>query len=329
MARVLVLSHGEDIDGIGSAAVIKMAYGADPDGVFFSNYTRADLGNARQKLRPLCGNKTVLFITDLGISSDSGKEFTKIIRMVKSKDGRVLWFDHHFWSSEMIKEVAGMCDFAVVGENSLACTTEILVKYTGLKSDFVRRLALLIHYTDFKSYMNTQPKDAWMRKTVRKYAMSINYFNASRSYDARQRNLRRMMNVLCSGRFMSEEIGDAARRFERLNRRRINDVLKKLYIISNRIAVGFSRQVEPTGACMSMISKAHVDVGILINTDSCDANIRSIRSDVFRLANALGGGGHEHAAGFSLPGRYNLKRERDRRLLVNMIEEKARSVGVI
>ncbi len=94
---------------------------------------------------------------------------------------------------------------------------------------------------------------------------------------------------------------DAAKSYERTNNLRIRALLGGLEVVSGKMAVGFSKEVDSSDACRAMLDRTGADISILIKTGSRTASIRSVKSDMTALAMAFGGGGHPHAAGFEVP----------------------------
>ncbi|MGA3020786.1 MAG: hypothetical protein ABSD68_02455 [Candidatus Micrarchaeales archaeon] len=328
MDDVAVLSHIADIDGIGSAALIRMRFGMPLENIFFSGYGADDLREAERGLRRLYGKHILLFIMDIAPGFETLSIFQSIIRNVHRGGGSIVILDHHLWKKEMIKKVASVCDLAVIGENSEMCATELARRVTGLQSRFVKEFTYIVHHIDFN--INTRIRKKRRAELTEIYTMSIGHSNMSKSYDARIRKLRHIAGVISSGRFSDKGMREAASKFRRINSDRIEKMLADFYRISDKIAVGFSRQVDSTEACRELVRKAKVDIGIVINLDHGKGSIRSDESDTLRFANGLGGGGHPHASGFNVNMKeHNFFRSReDRRKFVDEISDVAERAGL-
>ena len=102
MENVCVMSHASDIDGVGSAALIRMRYGVPLKRIFFADYSTESLDYVDSKLKPLYGSGITLFITDLGTNESLVAEYRSIIDAVRKGGGRVIWFDHHPWPAQAV-----------------------------------------------------------------------------------------------------------------------------------------------------------------------------------------------------------------------------------
>lgn len=323
-----VVSHGEDIDGIGSASLLKMRYRIDSRDLFFVNHSLEDFENAIRRIMPRMGAGSVVFFTDLSLNRNLVGPASRFVRSVRSRGGSVVWLDHHYWSDEALERVARRCETAIVGENSLACATDITKRYTRLTGDFVERFVGLVHCIDLYLGFDSQPNPAWSRSTARTYSMSINYLGGG-PFDAKQKRLRRIADVICSGKFLDGRMRDAARSYGRVNKERIKALLQGMDVVAGRMAVGFSREVDSSEACRAMTDRSGADIGVLVKTDSRTASMRSVKSDIAPLATSMGGGGHPHAAGFEVPRAYDIGKASGRKRLLDDIVRRSRKLGIL
>lgn len=323
MERVAVISHASDIDGIASSALIKMKYNTPLNYLFFSDYSKEGLAYVEKGLSKVLRPRTTLFITDLGINPGLTNSFLGIIHKVRKAGGKIFWFDHHMWGESELKRIAERCDIAIVGENKRYCATEIVFRKLVIKTRFARRLVEIVHFSDF----NLDPRGSRMRKLIGTYALSITYYSTFASRAAVNKKLRHVVDVLSSEKFVDLQISEDAKRFERINNERASIMLKNLYERKD-FAIGFSKDVQSTFACMSIIEKAQKDVGIYVNKRNGKGHIRSLVSDSSALARSLGGNGHPHASGFTVDmARYkNLRSREDELSFVEYVEKKMRSL---
>ncbi len=327
MENVAVITHIADMDGIGSAAMVKMKFGMPSGNAFFAAHSATEMIEVERGMRKLYSKGILLFITDLALRKETAPFFERIIRKVHEGGGAVVLLDHHAWEDDMVERIARKCDFAAFGENREMCAAELTRSFIGLKGKFVGDFMDLVHHADFYVLF----KDAKRQSIVDEWKLGIDYFNMGSSYGTKARNLRHVVEVISSGRLSDKRIKDAASRFEKLNAERIGKAMKDLYVVSGKIAVGFSRHVDSTDACMSAIRKAHTDIGIMVNLDHGKGGIRSVKSDVVGLARALGGGGHPHASGFSVDlKKYGyFKARKDKQAFADFVERAARKEGLI
>jgi oligoribonuclease NrnB/cAMP/cGMP phosphodiesterase (DHH superfamily) len=281
---------------------------------------------AEKKLSRFFKRGFTLFVTDLNVDDALIDTYTKLIDRIRSRGGRVIWFDHHPWGVDQIRKVARKCDVAIVGSNKEACATQIVQRELGLNGSFINRFVSLVHLIDF----NLEIRDSRMRDLEKTYALSITYFNTLKSHEALQRNLRRIVDVLSEKRFVDKKMQRVAEEFERVNQKRMDRMFKSIQLIGSKIAIGFASGVQTHYACMRIQERTGRDVGMVIDPKSGRVSMRSKTSDVSKLARAFGGGGHKRASGFSIdPRKYNfIRSERDRIMLVDKINAEARRVGI-
>ncbi len=296
--NMAVITHANDIDGIASAALISRKFNVPLSNLFFSDYSAGTLHHIRSGLGK-SHNINALFITDLSMNKDLKRNFLEIIRLVKGRSGKIFWFDHHPWNAEDIRDMARLCDSIVAGENERYCATEITAKELGISDTFSRTLLRIVHYSDF----NIPPRRTSERLLIGRYALSITYYNSAGSRSLADKRLRHIAEVLRSNKLSDSAIVHDAYAFERINSERTERMLSSLYVSKGSgIAVGFSKDIQSTAACMAIIKKGRTGVGVYINTRNSTGHIRSTDADSSPLARALGGNGHPHASGFRLKG---------------------------
>lgn len=318
---IVSITHTSDIDGVASAALIKMRYGISSKRIFFANYSPESLTNVERSMNGLLGNEkgTVLFITDLGMNKPLGPSYIRIIDGVKRRRGRIIWLDHHMWTEEEVEKVASRCDLAIVGENKRYCATEITYRNIRVSGSFARKLVSLVHYSDF----NKRAPDSKTRKLIGIYAVSIMYYNTL-GFEKRQSMLRHMVDVLAGGKFTDRRIVRDAKAFEKLNNKRIKEMLKDLYDLGQNISLGFSVGVQSTQGCAEIMRKSRCETAIYVNTTQGTVHLRSKKRDTTILSKSFGGGGHPHASAF----RVDVKKfrhfasEKERKAIVDIIRRR-------
>ena len=301
--EIFSLTHANDIDGLGSAVLLKVAYGMKSENIFFADYSAGGLSYSVKKLSEKIGKgKVTLFITDLGMNDYLIDTYKKIIMKVKKQGGKVVWFDHHVWSLSQIEKIASLCDIAIVGENSRYCATEItyrnLISGNLLDKDekFLRRFVWIVHKSDF----NKRPKNREDYELIGTYAMSIMSYITLGPSESRDKKLRNVIDTIASGRLSSPEIVSDGRKFSDRNERLTKIMLKNLYKIRDIAFVGFSPNLQSTAGCGAIMDKTKCDIAIYINTENRTGHLRSRVSDTTLLSRRMGGGGHPHASGFSI-----------------------------
>ncbi|MDE1824817.1 MAG: hypothetical protein KGH61_02245 [Candidatus Micrarchaeota archaeon] len=296
MENIAVLSHNADMDGVGAAAMVKMKYGLDSGRLFFSSYGKESVLYAEKLLRKFYSNGFTLFITDLSMNEQMIATWIQIIKKIKARGGRVIWFDHHPWGKNGIAKVARLCDIAIVGENERYCATEIARRELSLDTPFIDEFCRIVHHSDF----NLRPRDRRSRQIIKEYALSITSFTKTGTDASIQKKLRHMAVVIGNRRFTDQMIEKASAAFERKNNMRIEKMLKGLHLVGKSMAIGFASGVQSTHACSEIIRKSGRDIGVIFDLKTGKGSIRSVKSDISALAVMLHGGGHPHAAGFEI-----------------------------
>ena len=324
MENIISLTHASDIDGVSSAALIKMKYGVPDSNIFFADYSMKSLLSAGRGIRKALKPGTTLFITDIGINKGLAPEFIRIIKSVKGLNGSVVWFDHHFWEDSEIRNVAGGCDLAVIGENKRYCATEITYRELSVRGAFARRLSDTVHYSDF----NIRPRERSKRRLIGIYALSIAYYNTL-GVNKRRKGLLHIVDTLCKGKFFDGRMAADASFFERRNLERIAEMAKRLHYAGENIAVGFGPEMQSTQACASISEKSGRDISIYVNVKAGTCHLRSKKADCSIIARAFGGGGHPHACGFSIDKRkYGGFSEKKKEMLVSEIGKRSAALGI-
>ena len=315
--RIFVISHATDIDGVGSASLMRIKYHLPKDHIFFADYSAETIGKISETLIPEAAKGITLMVSDLGMSPAIMPGFLRLISAIHEHNGRVMWFDHHQWTGEQISSVASKCDFATVGENKNHCATEIVAKELGIRSQFIDRFVRMVHYSDF----NIRPRDQKTYETIGIYALGIAKINTYNSYGKINSALRKLTETIKNGKMYDADTKRMAREFEKINNERSKRMIESAYE-SRNIVVGFERDIQKTKACMDLIAHAKKKVGIYINIRNGRGHIRSTGPDCTYLARHFGGNGHPRACGFSvdMPKYGFLKKKEDREKLAKEID---------
>ena len=321
MKNVIAISHSSDIDGVGSAALIKMRYGTPTNRIFFTDYSRESLGEISRGMKRMALRNTTLFITDLGVNEDAVRVIHGILKSVRDGGGKIFWFDHHPWSRKDIRNLASMCEVSVVGERALLAT-EITRKELGFNDNFTKNFARIVHLSDFA----IAPKSKKDYDTVGTYALSIALYRM-KNHEENLRSLRHMVDVISSGRMFDKRIINDANRFRKLNDRHVESMLREVYL-GEDMALGFGADIQKTYACMKLMEKTGKDIGVYVNLRDEKGHMRSVHNDCSELASGFGGGGHPHASGFAPKFRKynNFRTKEDRRRLLFDLEKEFHTI---
>ena len=141
--RVVCISHSKDVDGLSSAALVKMATNAI---VHLTDYGEI------LSILPKVKQGSDVYICDLGMNEAIAKGFVKEVRRLSSK-GNVVYIDHHPLSDSLRKEISNAG--AKVINSPRECAG--VHTYWHLKKKLPRRATLLACYAAVTDYMDHGP----------------------------------------------------------------------------------------------------------------------------------------------------------------------------
>ena len=100
--RTVCISHKEDMDGIGSAALVRQATGAEP--------VLVDYVGQMAKIEEVASDAALklLHICDLGLSKKNEDAFVGIMESLRRRHVRVTYIDHHDLNPEIAERLSGM-----------------------------------------------------------------------------------------------------------------------------------------------------------------------------------------------------------------------------
>lgn len=138
------VAHIKDVDGLASAALVKMATG--------SSVALADYGDLIDILSKIeSGNE--VFVCDLGMNETISKGFVSEIKRL-SKECNVTYIDHHPLPPSLREEINNAGAYII---NSPSECSGVLT-YWHLRKKLPRRAALLACYAAVTDYMDDGPK---------------------------------------------------------------------------------------------------------------------------------------------------------------------------
>lgn len=134
---VLIFSHEQDVDGLLSAAVLKMAY--TDSKVVLTNYGFDKMVAIRDKVisfterhrerqqqqpnltleleqdsnRTKTEGKATIIIADIGVNEDSHKPIYEALSISMQEGISNIWIDHHPWPEEMKEKFSNVCELVL------------------------------------------------------------------------------------------------------------------------------------------------------------------------------------------------------------------------
>lgn len=153
MKNRICISHKEDVDGISSAALIKMAFKVN-------TVILVDYANMIKTLRSLVSSShdidskiDQLFICDLGLSKKNEYEFVNLLKEMIEEKCKVTYIDHHELDKKILSELKKIGVELMHGTDE--CTSiHIYNKYKRKFSSYAAFVAAAAALTD---YLETKP----------------------------------------------------------------------------------------------------------------------------------------------------------------------------
>ena len=145
--RLVCISHKEDMDGIGSAALVRQATGAEP--------VLVDYVGQMAKIQEVANDLTlkILHICDLGLSKKNENEFVDIMGTLRRRHVRVVYIDHHDIDPDI---VAKLVDMGVkVIHDTKECTA--VQVYTTYKKKLPKGASFIATCSAITDYMDDAP----------------------------------------------------------------------------------------------------------------------------------------------------------------------------
>jgi len=147
MSNVLIFSHEQDVDGLFSAAVLKMAHPGSQ--VVLTNYGLANMVAIKDKILSFIhsADPGTIVIADIGVNEESYQPVYEALDASKQGGFANIWVDHHAWPEGMIEKFSTVCEM-VIGQDK-KCATELCIERFAPANPVARTLGLVAHRTDF------------------------------------------------------------------------------------------------------------------------------------------------------------------------------------
>ncbi|MHA1270965.1 MAG: DHH family phosphoesterase [Candidatus Helarchaeota archaeon] len=293
MKKLIIISHKEDLDGIGSAAILKRYF--EQVNNYFNYYYFSLYNNFIDLLtKAIIKNFDIFYISDIGFNKSylpflegthnfySDHDYS----IIKSKIKRIIWIDHHLINQEdkvIMKSV--LKDF--IHETNNICAARLV--YNHLKNEFgwddkiAEEICIYANAVDYN--MITEVSDTIQR------VINANQNNLG--------NLFKIVNYLSKGDFKNEWIQEQNKerlKIEKIELDRVLNNLIKLRISDLKIIIAYS-EIFTTGYLIKYLYN-NLDADIYLTINKNQVSIRSHTINVREIAMEFNGGGHEFRAGF-------------------------------
>jgi uncharacterized protein len=151
----LIFSHEQDVDGLFSAAVLKMVFPASE--VILTNYGLQNMLALKNKILSFIQSRTVgtIIISDIGINYENYLPVYEALSTSKQRGFSNIWVDHHVWPEGMEEKFSPICEMVLCCETEIErngikkCATELCIERFAPSSAYAKTLGCIAHRTDF------------------------------------------------------------------------------------------------------------------------------------------------------------------------------------
>lgn len=280
--KVLVISHEDDIDGLGGVILGYLAF-KDIDYMLIHVKEQTEIVDFIKN-----SNYEKVFITDLGLED-------KIADEINELGMNILHFDHHETNVYASKYAFSTVEIQRNGIST--CGTELFYLYLK-ENNLLKDNALIKRFVE-----DTRAYDTW--DWVKNNNVEANDLNKLFSIVGIDTYISKMVDKL---RNNNKDIFDETDKYLiELNTQEENELIElsdKSLIIREKDGLKFG--IVFGNKFLSIIGNTlcnrhpELDYMLLIDPLEKKVSLRSVRIDVSKVAESYGGGGHKYAAGFSL-----------------------------
>ena len=315
MKNKICISHREDVDGISSAALIKIAF--DVNTVVLLDYANMIKTLRNMVSNILDGTNRIdqLFICDLGLSKKNENEFVKILKEIIEAKCKVTYIDHHDLDKKILADLKRN-GVKLVHSTDECTSIHIYNKYKRKFSSYSAFLAAAAALTD---YLETRPiasnlVSRFDRQFLMLEATALSYMISSSQHDLDF--LRKIVDDLSQEKY-PHDIEGGFLRAER-HARKVLSVVKSIEdsirLGKNLAYVQINSELPSSMVVNFVLGASGKPVALVYKTkediNSCIISIRGsneCKVHLGRIVNSLSstlsgsGGGHEKACGAVIP----------------------------
>lgn len=281
-SKVLVISHEDDIDGLGGVILGYLAF-KDIDYMLIHVKEQTEIVDFVKN-----SNYEKVFITDLGLED-------KIADEINELGMNILHFDHH--ETNVYASKYAFSTVKIQRNGISTCGTELFYLYLK-ENNLLKDNALIKRFVE-----DTRAYDTW--DWVKNNNVEANDLNKLFSIVGIDTYISKMVDKL---RNNNKDIFDETDKYLiELNTQEENELIElsdKSLIIREKDELKFG--IVFGNKFLSIIGNTlcnrhpELDYMLLIDPLEKKVSLRSVRIDVSKVAESYGGGGHKYAAGFSL-----------------------------
>jgi uncharacterized protein len=151
----LIFSHEQDVDGLFSAAVLRMEYPQSE--VILTNYGFQNMLAIKNKILSFTQsfNSGTIIISDIGLNQESYLPVYEALTISKQRGFLNIWIDHHKWPEGMEENFSQICEMVLRSEIEIEssspkkCATELCIERFAPANRYAKILGCIAHRTDF------------------------------------------------------------------------------------------------------------------------------------------------------------------------------------
>ncbi len=151
----LIFSHEQDVDGLFSAAVLRMTYPHSE--IILTNYGFQKMLAVKNKILSFTQshNLGTIIISDIGVNYESYLPVYEALSTSEKRGFSNIWIDHHVWPEGMTEKFSPICEMVLCSETEMGrngvkkCATELCIERFAPASAYAKTLGLIAHRTDF------------------------------------------------------------------------------------------------------------------------------------------------------------------------------------
>ncbi|NHI91136.1 MAG: hypothetical protein EAX96_01450 [Candidatus Lokiarchaeota archaeon] len=275
--EIIAITHKEDLDGIGSACLLKKKFGDSLDLIL------SDYGHYEKDLEIILKiSCKMIIIADLGFNEG----LINLIPLFRNSKAEIIWFDHHHLAEKYKKILQD--SITLVRAEDKTVSTELINNFYFGNDRILNKIAKLAHISDNKIH----------NETANKLGLVI---------DGSQNNeedLLKIIELLLNGEFDNNWINKKFLDLQNSYMEEYEKIIERIeeYKLKNlRILLSWSDLVTASRISQYFIELHNPDVAIGVNSKTRQVNLKSKKHVIRQIARAFHGGGHDHRAGFIYP----------------------------
>jgi len=282
LAKVISLTHGKDLDGIASAAIV-LRYANKIGCDFKVFFSEPQLLHVTLENLPIETNVSEIIVSDLGLNKNLLDKINRILKDIKGNyQVKIRWFDHHLWNHEVKVKIEKLIDELIVNERF--CSAELVQRILLPDDAIAAKVALLARDADFSIFSNEISK---------KLSKIISY---------RGMPLEALVEMLSKGTFWNSELEKKFREIISEEKKMLRKCLRTLESYNiKEFKVALVKGSISAGEIADILAEKGYDIIVIISPEGKVSLRRGNESiNLVPIAEKLNGGGHPFAAGGSL-----------------------------